>query len=98
MVLEIALIPGDGVGPEVVAAAVDVLAAVSARFGHTVTSTTNLMGGAALRVGKTALAPANVAHCQAAMATLMGAVGDPAFDHLPSKERPEGGLLALRKG
>ena len=98
MNLSIALIPGDGVGPEVVAAAVDVLAAVSARFGHTVTSTTNLMGGAALRVGKPALPPETLAHCQAARATLMGAVGDPAFDHLPSKERPEGGLLALRKG
>jgi 3-isopropylmalate dehydrogenase len=98
MVLDIALIPGDGVGPEVVAAAGDVLAAVSARFGHTVTSTTNLMGGAALRAGKPALPPETLANCRAAKATLMGAVGDPAFDHLPSKERPEGGLLALRKG
>jgi 3-isopropylmalate dehydrogenase len=98
MQLSIALIPGDGVGPEVVAAAGEVLAAVSARFGHTVTSTTNLMGGAALRAGKPALPPETLANCKAAKATLMGAVGDPAFDHLPSKERPEGGLLALRKG
>jgi 3-isopropylmalate dehydrogenase len=98
MQLSIALIPGDGVGPEVVAAAGEVLAAVSARFGHTVTSTTNLMGGAALRAGKPALPPETLANCRAAKATLLGAVGDPAFDHLPSKERPEGGLLALRKG
>jgi 3-isopropylmalate dehydrogenase len=98
MNLPIALIPGDGVGPEVVAAAGDVLSAISSRFGHTVTSTTNLMGGAALRAGKLALPPETLAHCKAAKATLMGAVGDPAFDHLPSKERPEGGLLALRKG
>jgi 3-isopropylmalate dehydrogenase len=98
MHLPIALIPGDGVGPEVVAAAGDVLNAVVGRFGHTVTSTTNLMGGAALRAGKLALPPETLANCKAAEATLMGAVGDPAFDHLPSKERPEGGLLALRKG
>jgi 3-isopropylmalate dehydrogenase len=98
MLLSIALIPGDGVGPEVVAAACDVLEAVAARFGHTVESTTNLMGGAALRAGLPALPPETLAHCKAARATLLGAVGDPAFDHLPSKERPEGGLLALRKG
>jgi 3-isopropylmalate dehydrogenase len=98
MNLSIALIPGDGVGPEVVAAACDVLDAVAQRFGHRVQSTTNLMGGAALRTGKPALPPETLANCKAAKATLMGAVGDPAFDHLPSKERPEGGLLALRKG
>ena len=57
------------------------------------------MGGAALRVGKPALPPEKAPNCKAARATLMGAVGDPrAFDHLPSKERPEGGLLASRKG
>jgi 3-isopropylmalate dehydrogenase len=98
MDLSIALIPGDGVGPEVIAAACDVLDAVAARFGHTVTSQSYLMGGAALRAGKPALPPETLAGCLAAPATLMGAVGDPTFDHLPSKERPEGGLLALRKG
>jgi 3-isopropylmalate dehydrogenase len=98
MQLNIALIPGDGVGPEVVSAAVDVLNAVATTFGHSVETTTNLMGGAALRAGLPALPPATLAACKAAPATLMGAVGDPAFDHLPSKERPEGGLLALRRG
>ena len=98
MKLTIALIPGDGVGPEVVAAAVDVLNAVANAFSHSVETTTHLMGGAALRAGQPALPPETLAACQAAPATLMGAVGDPAFDHLPSKERPEGGLLALRKG
>jgi 3-isopropylmalate dehydrogenase len=98
MRLSIALIPGDGIGPEVVAAAVDVLDTVAKGFGHTVETTTNLMGGAALRVGLPALPPETLAACRQAPATLMGAVGDPAFDHLPSKERPEGGLLALRKG
>jgi 3-isopropylmalate dehydrogenase len=79
-------------------AACDVLDAVARRFGHTVETTTQLMGGAALRAGKPALPPETLAACQAVPATLLGAVGDPAFDHLPSKERPEGGLLAIRKG
>ena len=98
MKLHIALIPGDGVGPEVVAASLDVLNAIATKFDHSVETTTNLMGGAALRAGLPALPAATLAACKAAPATLMGAVGDPAFDHLPSKERPEGGLLALRKG
>src|SRR6476660_389540 len=98
MNLNIALIPGDGVGPEVVAAACDVLDAVARRFGHTVQTTTQLMGGAALRAAKPALPPETLAACQAVPATLLGAVGDPAFDHLPSKERPESGLLAVRSG
>jgi 3-isopropylmalate dehydrogenase len=98
MNLRLALIPGDGVGPEVTAAAGVVLDAVARRFGHTVNSTSHLMGGSALRAGLPALPPETLAACLAADATLMGAVGDPAFDHLPAKERPEGGLLALRKG
>ena len=98
MHLSIALIPGDGVGPEVVAAACDVLDATASRFGHTVDRASYLMGGAALRAGLPALPPETLAGCLAAGATLMGAVGDPAFDHLPSKERPEAGLLGLRKG
>jgi 3-isopropylmalate dehydrogenase len=98
MNLSISLVPGDGVGPEVVAAACDVLDAVAARFEHTVVTHSHLMGGAALRAGRLALPAETLAACQATPATLMGAVGDSAFDHLPSKERPEGGLLALRKG
>ena len=98
MTIEIALIPGDGVGPEVVAAAVDVLGAVGSTFGHEVLTTTHLMGGAALKAGLPALPPETLAACLRVKATLLGAVGDPSFDHLPSKERPEGGLLAIRKG
>jgi 3-isopropylmalate dehydrogenase len=98
MDLNIALIPGDGVGPEVVSAAVGVLEAVATKYGHAVSTTSVRMGGAALRAGQPALPPETLAACRAARATLLGAVGDPTFDHLPSKERPEGGLLALRKG
>ena len=71
MHISIALIPGDGVGPEVVAAACDVLDAVARRFGHTVETTTQLMGGAALRAGKPALPPET-------LAALPGGAGDAA--------------------
>ena len=79
-------------------AAGDVLTAVAARFGHSVDTSTHLMGGAALRAGLPALPPETLAACKAAPATLIGAVGDSAFDHLPSKERPEGALLAPSQG
>jgi len=92
------LLPGDGIGPEVVGAAARVLEAVVARFALDITTETKLMGGAALRQGLPALPPETLDACRAADAALLGAVGDPAFDHLPSKERPEGGLLAIRKG
>ena len=63
-----------------------------------ITTASHPIGGAALRQGLPALPPATLDACRAAKAVLLGAVGDPAFDHLPSAERPEGGLLALRKG
>ena len=94
--MNIVLLPGDGVGPEVVAAAVDVLHAVGRCYGRTFTTTPHLMGAAALRAGKPALPPETLAACQASDAVLLGAVGDPAFDHLPRAEKIETGLLALR--
>jgi 3-isopropylmalate dehydrogenase len=95
---QIVLLPGDGIGPEVVAAAARVLEAVAAKFSLQIRTETKLMGGAALEVGLPALPPDTLEACRKADAVLLGAVGDPAFDHLPSKERPEGGLLAIRKG
>jgi 3-isopropylmalate dehydrogenase len=94
----IVLLPGDGIGPEVVAAARLVLEAVAGRFGRELAFQSCPVGGAALAQGLPALPPATLAACQRADGVLLGAVGDPAFDHLPSSERPEGGLLALRKG
>ena len=96
--MNIALLPGDGVGPEVVAAAVHVLDAVGRCYGRTFHTTTHPIGAAALRAGQPALPPETLAACQAADAVLLGAVGDPAFDHLPRAEKIETGLLALRKG
>jgi len=94
----IILLPGDGIGPEVVGAAARVLNAVMAAAGRAITLQTYPIGGAALRTGLPALPPDTLAACRAADAVLLGAVGTPEFDHLPSSERPEGGLLALRRG
>jgi len=94
----IVLLPGDGIGPEVVGAAARVLDAVAARFSIQITTASHPIGGVALRHGLPALPPATLDACRTAKAVLLGAVGDPSFDHLPSAERPEGGLLALRRG
>ena len=96
--MTIVLLPGDGVGPEVVAAGVHVLQAVGRCYGRSFTTTTHPIGAAALRSGKPALPPETLAACQSADAVLLGAVGDPAFDHLPRADKIETGLLALRKG
>ena len=96
--MNIVLLPGDGVGPEVVAAGVEVLHAVGRRFGRTFATATHPIGASALRAGKPALPPETLAACWQADAVLLGAVGDPAFDHLPRAEKIETGLLALRKG
>lgn len=93
----IALLPGDGIGPEVTAAAVRVLEAVAAQAGHRFTFKAHQIGGDALGAGLPALPDATRAACVSADAVLLGAVGDPAFDHLPPGERPESGLLALRR-
>lgn len=89
--------PGDGIGPEVIAAAVQVLGRVAARFGHTFQFTNTLIGGAALRAGQPALPPDTLAAAKAADAVLLGAVGDPSFDDRPPAERPESALLAIRR-
>jgi len=94
----IVLLPGDGIGPEVIAAARLVLETVARRAGREIVIESCPIGGAALRQGLPPLPPATLAACQRADGVLLGAVGDPAFDHLPSSERPEGGLLGLRKG
>lgn len=97
MTRHIVLLPGDGIGPEVTAAAVLVLEAVSARFGHQFVTTRAAIGGAAIREAGVPLPPATLAACLAADAVLLGAVGDPEFDGAARHLRPEQGLLSLRK-
>jgi 3-isopropylmalate dehydrogenase len=97
MRLCIAVLPGDGVGPEVTAAAVHVLEAVCARFGHRLDVDERPIGWAALQGTGAPLPPETVEACLSADAVLLGAVGDPAADRLPPPQRPETGLLELRR-
>ncbi len=80
----IAVLPGDGIGPEVIAAAQHVLSAVEAAFGHTFSYEEGLIGGAAIDIGGTALPEATVTLCRRADATLLGAVGGPKWESTTS--------------
>jgi 3-isopropylmalate dehydrogenase len=93
----IALLPGDGIGPEVVAAARLVLEAVFQRFGHDFEFKEALIGGVAIDVTGTALPSGTLALCERADAVLLGAVGGPKWDDPSATVRPEQGLLGLRR-
>jgi 3-isopropylmalate dehydrogenase len=93
----ILLLPGDGIGPEVIAGAAKVLGAVAARFGHSFEVTEALIGAAALGRNLPPLPDATLAAARSADAILLGAVGDPAYDRGPSSGRPEAALLGIRK-
>ena len=93
----ILLLPGDGIGPEVVAAAAAVLRAVAARFSHQFDLPEAPIGGAALRRGLPPLPGETLAAARAANAILLGAVGDPEFDKGDSSRRPETALLQIRR-
>ncbi len=98
MQANIVLLPGDGIGPEIVAQAVRVLEAVAARHGHGLTLSTHLIGGAAIDAHGVPLPQDTLDACRAADAVLLGAVGGPKWDAVAPALRPEKGLLALRKG
>jgi 3-isopropylmalate dehydrogenase len=93
----IVVLPGDGVGPEVTAAAVSVLTAVGERFGHAFDFVEAPIGGAAIRAGLPPLPDQTLVEAKSSQAVLLGAVGHPDFDHLPPASRPESALLALRR-
>ncbi len=93
----IALTPGDGIGPEIVAEARLVLADIAARHGHEFKFTENLIGGCAIDKHGTALPPDTLAAARASDAILLGAVGGPKWDDPQATVRPEQGLLAIRK-
>jgi 3-isopropylmalate dehydrogenase len=96
MKAELVILPGDGVGPEVTAAAVAVLQAVAERGGHTFTLSEQLIGGAAIDATGDPLPEASRAACRRADAVLLGAVGGPKWSDPDAAVRPEQGLLALR--
>jgi 3-isopropylmalate dehydrogenase len=93
----ILLLPGDGIGPEVVAAAASVLRAIGSRFNHQFRLDEGTIGGAALRKGLAPLPAETLAGARASNAILLGAVGDPEFDRGDSSRRPETALLAIRR-
>ncbi len=94
----ITLLPGDGIGPEVVAEGVRALEAVAGKFGHTFTFRERLMGGCSIDKFGVSLTDETLADCQSADAVLLGAVGGPKWDDPRARDRPERGLLALRQG
>ena len=93
----IMLLPGDGIGPEVVAEGRKVMAAVAERFGHTFSYHEGLIGGSAIDATGTALPADTLAGCLASDAVLLGAVGGPKWSDPKAPVRPEQGLLRLRK-
>jgi 3-isopropylmalate dehydrogenase len=91
------LLPGDGIGPEIVAEAKKVLDRVASLFGHSFSYATHLIGGAAIDAAGTALPKETEDACKASDAVLLGAVGGPKWDDPRAKVRPEQGLLAIRQ-
>ncbi|MEP6657060.1 MAG: 3-isopropylmalate dehydrogenase, partial [Betaproteobacteria bacterium] len=95
--MKVAVLPGDGIGPEIVAEALKVLEALR-REGVFLETETAPIGGAGYDTAKVPLPPATLTLAQEADAILMGAVGGPQYDTLPRALRPEQGILGLRKG
>ncbi len=98
MKADIVLLPGDGIGPEVVGEAVRVLEAVAGSNKHSFSFSERWMGGCSIDKYGSSLTDETLADCKAADAVLLGAVGGPKWDDPKAKDRPERGLLALRKG
>ena len=98
MNFRITLLPGDGIGPEVVHEATRVLDVVAKKFNHTFNFQERLMGGCSIDKYGSSLTDESLADCKSSDAVLLGAVGGPKWDDPNAKDRPERGLLALRKG
>jgi 3-isopropylmalate dehydrogenase len=96
MTVRILVLPGDGIGTEVTAAGMAVLQEVARQGRFELIVTTAAIGGAALRAGLPPLPPETLSAARESDAILLGAVGDPAFDHHPPGHRPESALLQLR--
>lgn len=97
MKLSIAVLAGDGVGPEVTAEAIRALEAVCGRYAHELDVRHGLIGGVAIHKTGEPLPAATLEMARSSQAILLGAVGLPEFDRAPPDKRPERGLLALRK-
>ncbi|WP_339251479.1 3-isopropylmalate dehydrogenase [Sporosarcina sp. FSL W8-0480] len=93
----VAVLQGDGIGPEVTEAAVRVLEVIARRFNHTFHFSYGSIGGEAVDKFNNPLPEETIALCESSDAVLLGAVGGPKWDQNPSELRPEKGLLAIRK-
>jgi len=93
----IAVVPGDGIGPEVIEEAIKVLDSVGAKYGHEFSCTKVLAGGAAIDACGECLPKETLDVCKNSDAVLLGAVGGPKWDNVPGDQRPERALLGLRK-
>ncbi len=98
MKLNIAVLPGDGIGPEISVQGVNVLKAVAEKYGHEISCQTALVGAAAIDAVGDPFPEDTFELCKKSDAVLFSSVGDPKFDNNPAaKVRPEQGLLAMRK-
>lgn len=97
MEYQLAVIPGDGIGPDIIEQALLVLNKVGDKFGHTFQCKTVLAGGAAIDATGGCLPQETIDICKASDAVLLGAVGGPKWDTLPGDQRPERALLGIRK-
>jgi 3-isopropylmalate dehydrogenase len=97
MKLKIAILAGDGIGPEVTREAVNILKAVAEFGGHDLSFTEALIGGVAITAEGTPLPKQTIDIALDSDAVLLGAVGDNKFNHLTPDKRPEAGLLQIRQ-
>ena len=95
--MKITILEGDGIGPEVTREAVNLLEEISDLFGIRISLEKQLIGGAGIHQKNSALPQETLNSCLDSDAVLLGAVGTPEFDHLNPEDRPEIGLLKLRK-
>lgn len=95
---KIVLLPGDGIGPEIISESVRVLEVIMGKYGHVFTFSERLMGGCSIDAFGSSLTDETLSDCKSSDAVLLGAVGGPKWDDPRAKDRPERGLLALRKG
>ena len=96
MQYQIAVVKGDGIGPEIVTEAMKALETVGDKFGYTFSFTEVLAGGCSIDVHGIPLTEQTIETCKAADSVLLGAVGGPKWDEVPSDKRPEKALLGLR--
>ena len=98
MKFDIAVLPGDGIGPEVVGQALKILDAIAKKYGHEFRTKEALIGGCAIDACGEPLPQETLEMCKQCDAVILGAVGGEKWDTLPGDRRPEAGLLAIRAG